>query len=240
MSLFCFIGSLMKTISRKTLISIALFVIQPCMADDDMLQQLQSQAEQFVLSHMNIDEPNKVEAQAASIDSRRPIHACDGHLTFSLAGSATIKRNTSVKISCNLEPAWEFYLPVRVRILKPFVTVNEAISKDTRLTADMLKIDMMDSVMMRGDTYSDISALVGSRSKRDLRPGQPVRQSQVCMICREDTVQIEAATSAISIKTEGRAMQDGNMGETIRVENSRSKKIINSTVVGVGQVKVKL
>ena len=98
----------------------------------------------------------------------------------------------------------------------------------------------MDEVMMRGDSFTDPNMLIGSRSKRDLKPGQPLRQNQICVVCRDDVVTIEANTAGIAISTAGKALQDGSFGDTIRVQNLRSQRTISVNVVAVGRVQVKL
>ena len=40
------------------------------------------------------------------------------------------------------------------------------------------------------------------------------------------------------VKTNGFALEDGRMGETIQVENRRSSKKIYARVVGTGQVEI--
>lgn len=240
MSLFCFISKYLKMISRVCLIWATLL---PCFAhgDDEKLStQLQTQAEQYVFSQLVVDPTSQAEITAATIDSRRILHPCQDHITPSLAGNGEIKRNTTVKLSCDLTPNWDIYVPVRVRILKPFVTVSEAVTKNTVLTASMLKVDFMDEVMMRGDSFTDPNMLIGSRSKRDLKPGQPLRQNQICVVCRDDVVTIEANTAGIAISTAGKALQDGSFGDTIRVQNLRSQRTISVNVVAVGRVQVKL
>jgi flagellar basal body P-ring formation protein FlgA len=240
MSLFCFISKYLNMISRHSLILPTLLLANNLHAEEVLTEQMQTLAEQFVYSQMVIDPTSQVEVTAAPIDNRHAMHSCDEHLTASVAGNGDIKRNTTVKLSCEAEPRWELYVPVRVMVLRPFVTVNDAITKGSTLTSTMLKVDFMDEVLMRGDTFTEVEPLIGSRSKRDLRPGQPVRQNQICVVCRDDTVEIEATTTAISIKTSGKALQDGTFGQTIRVENLRSHRVITATVEAVGQVRVKM
>ena len=239
MSLFCLNSKYLKMISHHSLLAAAFFCFPLAAQEPSLQEQLQSVAEQFVYSQLVIDPTTQVEITAEKIDNRRQLHECSGHLTASVANDE-IKRRTTVKLSCSQEPVWETYVPVRVRILKPVVTVSVPVGKETALTADMLRVDFIDEQQLRGDVFADMTPLIGTRSRRELRPGQPVRQNQICVVCRGDAVQIEAATSAIAIRTEGQALQDGSFGDTIRVENIRSHRIISATVVAIGQVRVKL
>ncbi len=239
MSLFCLNSKYLKMISRHCLLAVT-FLATPLAAEESsLLDQLKNYAEQFVYSQLVIDPTTQVEVEAEKIDNRRQLHDCSGHITASVANDE-IKRRTTVKLTCDQEPAWETYVPVRIRVLKPVVTVSVPVSKEMSLTADMLRVDFIEEQFLRGDVFTEIDPLLGARSRRELRPGQPVRQSQICVVCKGDTVQIEASTSAIAIQTAGQALQDGSFGDTIRVENLRSHRIITATVVAIGQVRVKL
>lgn len=237
---FCFIGKHLKTISRVCLglpligLSFSLF------AEEDLFASLQGEAEQFVYSQLIIDPTSRVDVSATPIDTRRQLHACPDHLTASLAGKGTLKRTTTVRLRCESEPVWELLIPVKIKVMRPFVTVSEAISKESVLSAENLKLDFMDEVMMRGDSFDNVQTLIGSRSKRDLQPGQPIRNGQICVVCKGDNVEILANTGNITIRTSGIAQQDGSFNQQIRVENSRSHKVISAKVVAVGQVQVNM
>lgn len=237
---FCFIGRHLKTISRLCLPLPLLGLSFSLFAGEDRYEALQEQAEQFVYSQLIIDPTSQVEVEATPIDTRRQLHACPEHITASLAGNGTIKRSTTVRLRCDIEPVWEILVPVRIKVMRPYVTVSEAVTKDSVLNASNLKLDFMDEVMMRGDSFDNLDMLIGSRSKRDLRPGQPIRNGQICVVCKGDTVEILADTGKIAIRTSGVAQQDGSFNQQIRVENSRSHKVISAKVVAVGQVRVNM
>jgi len=238
MSLLCFIGKKMETISGRYLITLALLLTAPCRASDT--QQVRQFAEQFVLDQMTVDPTSRVEVSSGPIDDRLGIHACSGHLTARLAGSEEVRRTNSVYLKCEAEPIWDLYLPVRVKVLRPFVSVADAAPRGTVLDEGLMTIEFMDEILLRGDTFSDTAPLVGSRLKRDLRAGQPVRQNQICVVCRGDKVEIQALTGGMQIKTQGTALQDGSFGEAIRVENNRSKRVIQAVVAHAGKVRVDL
>ena len=228
----------METISGRYLIALSLLSPLPCQASDGQL--VRQFAEQFVLDQMTVDPTSRVEVSAGPIDDRLGLHACDGHLTARLSGSAEVRRTNSVYLRCEAEPKWDIYLPVRVRVLRPFVSVTEAAPRGTVLSEGLMSIEFMDEILLRGDTFTETAPLVGSRLKRDLRPGQPVRQNQICVVCRGDQVEIQALTGGMQIKTQGTALQDGSFGEAIRVENSRSKRVIQAVVESTGKVNVNL
>ena len=129
-------------------------------------------------------------------------------------------------------------LPVRISIQKPYVTVSTPVAKGDILSESVLTQAYQDQTLIRGDYLSDTTALIGVRSKRELKPGQPIRLSQVCVVCKGDQVTLSAENSSMQIKTMARALQDGSFGDMIRLVNIRSGKTVQGKVNAVGSVVV--
>lgn len=67
-----------------------------------------------------------------------------------------------------------------------------------------------------------------------------INLQHICMVCKGDLVTIFAKTGTLTIKTTGFALQDGNVGEQIRVKNQKSGKTISARVQDVKSVAVNL
>jgi flagella basal body P-ring formation protein FlgA len=93
---------------------------------------------------------------------------------------------------------------------------------------------------LRGQYFSDIDAVIGTRTKRRIAKGSPILGNQLCFVCKGDAVSIYAKTEHLQIKTLGEAMRDGNIGESIRVKNINSNKQLEATVIGIGEVEVRM
>lgn len=197
-------------------------------------------AEDYVRDLVPLQHDDKLEVQAASIDTRLQLTECLGKLTADIRGSGEVRRNTHVFLQCHETPSWEIFVPVRVKVLKPVVTASDPITRNTLLQAQHLSIDYQDEVLLRGDVFNNPAELIGSRTKRDLRAGQPILSSQLCVVCKGDRVSILANTGGLSIKTDGMAKEDGSFNDTIRVSNANSGREISAQVIAAGQVQVKL
>lgn len=197
-------------------------------------------AEDYVRDLVPIQPGDKLEVSAASIDTRVQLTECLGKLTADIRGAGDVKRNTHVYLQCHEDPSWELFVPVRVRVLKPVVTARDPIARNTLLQAQHLSIEYQDEVLLRGDVFSSTNELVGSRSKRDLRPGQPIRSSQLCVVCKGDKVSIMAETAGLMLRTDGIAEEDGSFNDSIRVSNLNSGRKISARIIAAGQVQVKL
>jgi flagellar basal body P-ring formation protein FlgA len=83
------------------------------------------------------------------------------------------------------------------------------------------------------------SDLIGRTPKRSIRPGQPVRPSDVQIpiaVHKGEFVTVILQTRAIMLTAQAIALDDGAIGQAIRVSNTRSKKTLDATVTGPGNV----
>ncbi|WP_025327541.1 flagellar basal body P-ring formation chaperone FlgA [Aeromonas rivipollensis] len=199
---------------------------------------MQEQAQTFVLDQLDVPLDAQAEVTAGTIDERLPLNHCEEGLTISLPAKMEIRRNTTVYLKCEGEKPWDLYLPVRVSIQKPYVTVAVPVAKGDILSESMLTLAYQDQTLIRGDYLTDPASLIGVRSKRELKPGQPIRLTQVCVVCKGDQVTLSAENSSMQIKTMARALQDGSFGDMIRLVNIRSGRAVQGQVSAVGSVVV--
>ncbi|WP_323915240.1 flagellar basal body P-ring formation chaperone FlgA [Aeromonas caviae] len=197
---------------------------------------MQEQAQAFVLDQLDIPLDAQADVKAGTIDERLPLTRCEDALTISLPARMEIRRNTTVYLKCEGEKSWDLYLPVRVSIQKPYVTVTVPVAKGDILSEPMLTLAYQDQTLIRGDYLTDPTDLIGVRSKRELKPGQPIRLTQVCVVCKGDQVTLSAENSSMQIKTMARALQDGSFGDMIRLVNTRSGRTVQGQVSAVGSV----
>ncbi len=204
----------------------------------EVTDYLQEQAQAFVLDQLDVPLDAQAEVTAGTIDERLPLNHCEEGLTISLPAKMEIRRNTTVYLKCEGEKPWDLYLPVRVSIQKPYVTVAVPVAKGDILSESMLTLAYQDQTLIRGDYLTDPASLIGVRSKRELKPGQPIRLTQVCVVCKGDQVTLSAENSSMQIKTMARALQDGSFGDMIRLVNIRSGRAVQGQVSAVGSVVV--
>jgi flagellar basal body P-ring formation protein FlgA len=192
-----------------------------------------------------IDAPSnaKVIITPQNIDGRLTPPACSSPVVVELASEREIGRNNTVKLSCHapsLNYLWQVYISVRVEILYPVVTAENVISPGALISRDNLNIAFVDQYSLRGQFFTEIEQIIGSRVKRRVAKDAPILSGNLCFVCKGDPVSIFARTENIVIKTSGEALNDGNEGDTIRVKNSISNRELDAQVTGIGEVEVKM
>lgn len=93
----------------------------------------------------------------------------------------------------------------------------------------------------RAAQLADPAAVAGQAPRRPIAAGQPLAQSDLArpaVILRNSAVLMSIAAPGMSILAQGKALEDGAPGETIRVQNVLSRAVLAAEVVGPGRVRV--
>lgn len=201
--------------------------------------QLEQAAEQWVSNQLGVNRDGLLQVSSNPIDPRVTVPPCPAAMQFTASQHALQQSHIAVKASCSANN-WYLYMMVKTRLLQEVVVLTDTLSPGTLLTRDNLKVVEMDQQQLRGSTYQKIDTLLGARLKRRMRMGQPLSPGQLCFVCKGDNIVISAISGGLAIKTTGVAEQDGNLGDTIRVRNSKSQRLLSATVSSIKQVVVNI
>ena len=88
---------------------------------------------------------------------------------------------------------------------------------------------------------TDETDLIGMSSKRAMRMDTPIRRSEIghpVLVNKGSLVIMTMSTPLMRLTSQGKAEENGIDGDTIRVLNTQSNKIVQAVVTGAGQVSV--
>lgn len=88
---------------------------------------------------------------------------------------------------------------------------------------------------------SDPGQAVGQTTLRVIYPGRPIRAVDLgppVMVARNARVRLEFRRAGLAIAAEGRALEEGALGDGIRVMALGSKSVLQGTVAGQGLILV--
>lgn len=94
---------------------------------------------------------------------------------------------------------------------------------------------------IRRDVITDIDQLVGQSPRRSLRAGMPVQSSDVqtpIAVTRGSLVTMVLKTDAMTLTSQGKALENGSVGDTIRITNTQSNHTVEAKVEGPNMVSV--
>ncbi len=94
---------------------------------------------------------------------------------------------------------------------------------------------------IRSNTATDAAALVGLAPRRPLSAGMPITATELgqpLLVQRGRPVTMVFHSNNMTLTATGRALDDGSDGDLVRVQNTKTLKTIDATVVGSDQVAV--
>ncbi len=126
------------------------------------------------------------------------------------------------------------------RVIDVPVLTRRVLAGEVIRARDVKRIAMRSDRLQR-DTIQDPGALIGKSPRRGLRAGVPVRVSDVrlpVLVPRHSLVTITYRVRSMTLTAQGRALEDGGAGDTVRVANIQSNTVVQAVVTGVNRVSV--
>ncbi|PSW27192.1 flagella basal body P-ring formation protein FlgA [Photobacterium swingsii] len=201
------------------------------------LHTVQQTAKIFVTDSLSPPQNGELQVTASQLDSRLRLAECSVPLNTSIPGKQSMTGNVTVLITCPSE-GWQVYVPVRVKLLLPRVVATKPLPRGTVLSASDLTIKLVENRFQRSMSFEDPTQVIGSKVKRGVNMGDTIEANDICLVCRNDPVLIRAGGSGLNIVTNGTALSDGALGEQVRVQNAKSKRVVDGIITGVGEVTV--
>jgi len=173
------------------------------------------------------------------LDQRLADKTCGQALTYSLV-SEQIQRQNTVKIQCPDQSGWQLFVSAKISQQVPAVAVSRQLAAGSYLSSDVLNSTETDLLQSRGALVSDIELVVGARTKKSLNVGQILRLNDLCLVCKGDVVTIVGLSNGLSVTTKATALQDGSLGDNVKVQNLQSKRVLTAQITAVKRVEIKL
>ncbi|MEZ9233291.1 flagellar basal body P-ring formation chaperone FlgA [Vibrio amylolyticus] len=206
-------------------------------ATNEQIEIIQQSAENYILNHVEQPPGSQLQVKAANVDSRVFATDCPTPLVASSTSLNSKSSNITVLVECP-QDNWRLYVPVRLTTLGPQVTLALPLNRGQIITANDVTISMVDLHRFRRQGFSSLNMVVGAKVKRNLNVGSVIQDRDICVVCRNETVTIKAVQEGMTITTRGTALTDGAAGDQIRVKNTKSNRIIEGRVTGIGEVTV--
>lgn len=182
-------------------------------------------------------EAQKLHIKAYPLSSIRTFEKCDELLQGTIIGDK-IKAKTTVKVSCNSPVQWDVYIRLQVQLMAPLIVASHPLNKGERIDKGNTMVIYKEQSKIRSGFFSDKREVIGTRLKRNVAAKRAIRLKDICHVCKDDKVTITANKKGLVIHASGIALNDGNIGASIKVKNSRTQRVIVGTVDAVKEVYV--
>ncbi len=144
------------------------------------------------------------------------------------------------------EIAGETTAPIRLRFTGVAIeTVETAVLTRAIERGDVIKAsDISVERRPKSDVQGDVALagdVIGLAARRPIRTGQLLRAVDLIkpeLVQRDQSVTLVLDTPGVHLTIAGKAVESGSAGDVISVMNLQSKRVIQGTVIGPGQVRV--
>lgn len=204
-------------------------------------ESIRNTARQFMLDHVAAAYSQQPEIVTGTLDSRLRLRKCDIPLQAFLPDGGRDLGKITVGIRCADSKPWSLHVPVTVRIFKQVVVATRTLPRGVVLTENDLKLARYDLAELNRGYFEDPSRFLGFKLKRRLSAGEPLTRvmvEKVRTISRGQQVVILASSGGMEVRTSGKALAHGAVGERIRVLNISSKQKLEGIVTEDGEIRV--
>ncbi len=186
---------------------------------------------------------SRAEFSVAALDSRLALPGCTAPLAVTAQEPRQLQARFNTQVSCASGNGWSIYVPIDVAVFRPVVVAARPLARGEILTEADLIDSELDVTRLNGAYLTDIATAIGQEVRRPLAAQAVVSQQALqppLLIRRGEAVSIRASGTAMAVHMNGVAMTDGRLGQSIRVRNSSSKRVVDARVVGPGATEVSL
>lgn len=204
------------------------------------LETLRSAARSFLATrHAGNKENTRIDV--APPDSRLRLAACPVPLQAALAPGARDTGNVLVEVRCHGASPWRLFVQARVQRLTTVLVTTRPLARGEKITADDVAMEKRDVAGLTHAYFSRLDAVEDKRVKRGIGAGvvlSPTAIEAIPIIRRGDAVTILAQGKGIEVRVAGEALADAGPGDPVRVRNAATRRIVDTTAVAPGTVKV--
>jgi len=137
----------------------------------------------------------------------------------------------------------KIFLRAKVEVLKPVVAADSVIKKGNQLRAGDLKIEVRDVALLPQKYYTSIDQLMSKEAKISIPRNSTIFEWMIGeppVVKMMQKVTIVIVSPGVAVRADGLAMEDGQLGQTIRVKRTDSRKYLSGKVVSPTEVEVQL
>jgi flagellar basal body P-ring formation protein FlgA len=216
---------------------------------DSAFEVLQKQAQQWAATHPAFQgKPVHV----VPVDPRITVQSCQQNLQF----EHPFPNQPAVRVRC-AQPAWQLFVNLNAGqataqpnrgaapapALHQVLVSKELLKRGTVITPEMFSTAEMPVAGMENQIISDAKLIKSMQLVRDLTPNTPLRSYDVktaVLVKRGQEVQITAGEGqGFSITMRAEALQDGGLGEQIRLKNVESGRSLFGVITGPNAAKLR-
>ncbi|MCH8506446.1 MAG: flagellar basal body P-ring formation protein FlgA [Ectothiorhodospiraceae bacterium] len=184
---------------------------------------------------------DRADVEIGRLDPRLRLQKCETPLEAFRSPGQQNGGRTTIGVRCASPRPWTIYVSARVNSYAQVYTTARSLGRGERIREGDLRLLEANVGNLSQGYYTELDQLLGMEVRRPSRPGEVLTPSMVAaprLVTRGQTVTVLADAGAARVTMQGTAMEDGGLGDRIRVKNPRSERVIEGEITGEGRVRV--
>lgn len=198
-------------------------------------QSIRQEVERYVKSNIGAG-ADKAKVEVTGIDN--DLMLPPGKVTFQVGADTPPKywgyARVPVVLSVNDVVKKKIWAKVSVTYMEDVVVLSEPVNRGEVITEEMLTVEQRDTLRLKNSALRDPAEVVGKNATKNLKAGDLLSRNAVelpVVVKRGDRVTVVAENNGFRVSILAVAMESGSRGDTIKVKNLDSRKIIQAEVV---------
>ncbi len=204
-------------------------------------ETIRGAAIKHVLDSPEVSYLNSAQAVAGKIDPRLRLRQCQRELDAFHPVSSRPGAKVTVGISCNDEAPWTLYVPIEVTAEYTLLSLTRSLPRGTRLTATDITLRAVRMHPFERPYIDSLDFALGKELSRSLSAGTQLTHNMVKVprvILRGESITMIAKSGGLEVRSSGKALEDGVVGQKIALQNVSSRQKVEGWVQKDGSVHV--
>lgn len=232
----------MKNQIKKAIIVILLTVFSAIPVYANSLQShsgISSAVKQFVKQQQV--PLNNVLVTLTSLNKQLRLSQCGSPLQVNMAPGTKLLGHASLSVSCASPQKWKIHVAAHIDGEVNVLIARHPLPRGTAIQETDLEFVNKRYSQLNQGYYGSANLLQNMEARRNIKTGQVMSPNIVKaqkLVLRGQHITIIAQSGRLKLRAKGKALMDGQQGQTIKVSNLSSKKLIYARVISAGVVEV--
>ncbi|MBK1694290.1 flagella basal body P-ring formation protein FlgA [Chromatium weissei] len=203
------------------------------MVDSESLERIENVVRTLVQTTLGAAEPVTTQIEITPLDRRLRLPRCAQIPTAELASGSRSIDNGTINVRCSAPVAWSILVPVRVEREQVVVVATRTLARQQRIQPHDVQLKTVSSRLLSNGYFDTLDAVIGLQTKRAVTSGEILNTTLVTaatLIKRGQQVTLFSVRPGLTVQMKGEALEDGVIGQRIRVRNRTSKQVVEGYV----------
>lgn len=198
-------------------------------------------AENFMRKNLATRHGQSPVIKPSHLDSRLKLNKCNKPLVASLPRGSREIGKTTVEIKCPGAKPWSINVPVTISVYKNILVASRTLKKGDILTKEDVRFSKHDLSKLPYGYFDNSDDGIGMELKRRIVSGAVITPSMLKkqqVVKRGQKITIIAESGRMQVRMLGEALDNGAVGDRIKLINLKSRRKLEGVITSSSEVKV--